>query len=77
MRITMVGFLSNVKRSDLEKKVKASDIVDDIDMEDLDKVDCMKDITIVFKEPIDARFIGKTLTELLSGIEKTVAAEDE
>jgi len=77
MRITMVGFLSNVKRADLEKKLAASDIVDDTDIENLDKVDGMKDVTVVFKEPIDARFIGKTMMDLLGNVEKKMVAEDE
>ncbi len=77
MQITMVGFLSNVKRADLEKRLSSSDIVDDTDIENLDKVDGMKDVTVVFKEPIDARFIGKTLAELLGNIEKKISAEDE
>ena len=77
MRITMVGFISNVKRADLEKKLAASDIIDDTDIENLDKVDGVKDVTVVFKEPIDARFIGKTMMDLLGTIEKKMSADDE
>ncbi len=73
----MVGFLSNVKRADLEKKLGSCDFVDDVDIENLDKVDGMKDVTVVFKEPIDARFIGKTMASLLDGVEKKMVAEDE
>jgi len=77
MRITMVGFLSNVKRADLEKKLASSDIVDDTDIENLDKVDGMKDVTVVFKERLTRVSSEKTMMDLLGSVEKKMAAEDE
>ncbi len=77
MRITTVGFLSNIKRAELEKRLSSSGIVDDFDIENLDAADGMKDVMVVFKEPVDARFLGDELKELLGGLEKNIAAEDE
>jgi len=77
MQITTVGFLSNIKRADLEKKLSSAGNVDDFDIESLDKADGMKDIMVVFKEPVDAKFLGAELTELLGGLEKKMVSEEE
>lgn len=77
MQITTVGFLSNIKRAELEKKLSSAENIDDFDIENLDKADGMKDIMIVFKEPVDAKFLGEELTELLGTLEKKIAADEE
>ena len=77
MQITTVGFLSNIKRAELEKKLSSTDNIDDFDIENLDKADGMKDVMVVFKEPVDAKFIGAEMTELLGGLEKKIASEEE
>lgn len=77
MQITTVGFLSNVKRIELEKKLKTAENIDDFDIESLDKADGMKDVMVVFKEPVDAKFLGEELTSLLGGLEKKIVADEE
>ena len=77
MEITTVGFLATIKRVDVEKTLKSSALVDDYDIEDLDKVDGKKDIMIVFKTPIDSKFVGPKLQELLGKFEKKIALNDE
>ena len=77
MEVTSVGFLANAKRSELEKTLKGSSLVDDYDIEDLDKVDGKKDIMLIFKTPIDSKFVGPRLQEILGKLEKKVALNDE
>ena len=77
MQITTVGFLSNIKRAELDKKLSSAENIDDFDIENLDKADGMKDVMVVFKEPVDAKFLGEELTELLGGLEKKIASEEE
>ena len=77
MEVTAIGFLASIKRSELERVLKASDIVDDFDIEDLDKVDGKKDIMLMLKEPIDAKYIGETLSDLLGKLEKKIVVNDD
>lgn len=61
MDVTTVGFLIDEKRAALESKIKKSGVVDDFDIEDLDKADNRKDVMITFKEPVDSKFLQETL----------------
>lgn len=77
MEITTVGFLANAKRSELEKILKSSDMIDDFDIEELDKIDGRKDVMLVFKTPIDAKYVGSKLNELLGKIEKKMVINED
>ena len=64
MDVTSVGLLIDEKRSVLEKKLNNSE-VDDFDIEDLDKNDGRKDVMIIFKDSVDARYIYQKLYDIL------------
>lgn len=77
MQVTMVGFLVNARKKDLETAITKSGIVDDFDMEELDKKDGLKDVTVILKNPIDAKFVGQTLTGILGTVEQKLALDEE
>lgn len=64
MDITSVNLLVDEKRSVLEKKLKNPE-VDEFDIEDLDKKDCRKDVVIIFKDVVDARYVYQKLHDIL------------
>ena len=64
MDVTSISILIDEKRTVLEKKLKHGDI-DDFDIEDLDKVDGRKDVMIIFKDAVDARYLYKKLFDIL------------
>lgn len=77
MEITSMTFLIDEKRAALEKKLKASEKIDDFEIEELDKNDSRKEVTVAFKEPINARFISDVLKSIFGQIGgKKVSVEE-
>lgn len=78
MEITSVSFLIDQKRAVLEKKLSSSALVDDYDIEDLDKTDSRKDVVVTFKEPVSVRFIQETLKKIVGeiGAKRPIAEEE-
>lgn len=68
MEITSISFLVDEKRDVLKKKIEGSKLVDDFDIEDLDKVDGRKDVVITFKEPVNARFLPEILKKIFGEV---------
>lgn len=64
MDITSVNLLVDEKRTVLEKKLKNPE-VDEFDIEDLDKTDSRKDVVIIFKDVVDARYVYQKLYDIL------------
>jgi len=77
MEVTTIGFLIDEKRAVLEKKLKASSLIDDFDIEDLDKSDVRKDVFVTFKEPINARFLNDTLKKIFGEIKGRAPSDEE
>lgn len=77
MEVTSVSFLIDEKKAELEKKIKASGLIDDYEIEELDKVDGRKDVTISFKEPVNARFLRDILLKIFGEIKGRKPTEEE
>ncbi len=64
--VTTVSFLINSSRSELENLLKNNEYVDDYEIEDLDDKDIRKDVFVIFKNPIDIRYLSNILQDILN-----------
>jgi hypothetical protein len=69
MFVTTIEFVVDIKRKDLEEKLKAYDNFDEYDMEDLDKKDIRKGVFAIFKNPIDLRYLEEELIKNIGIVE--------
>lgn len=68
MQINSIGLLVRAKRSELESKLKNNGEIDDFDIQDLDKIDEMKDVMISFTNPVDLKYASDSIQDLLKDI---------
>ncbi|MBW6451210.1 MAG: hypothetical protein K0B02_00585 [DPANN group archaeon] len=65
MNVTSIEFTANIKKSVLEDVIKKIDIIEEFDIEELDKNDGMKDIIISFSNPINIKYLTEALKPLI------------
>lgn len=73
----MLEMLIDEKRAILEKKLKTSGLIEDFEIEDLDKADRRKNIMLAFKNPVDAHFLNQLLVSILGQNQKKRLIEEE
>ncbi len=65
VQITSISFLINMQREELERKLRDNEYVDEFEIEDLDDKDVRKDVFIIFKNPVDSKYVNDILKEIL------------
>ncbi len=63
--ITTLSFLINIPRAELEEKLKNNEYIDEFEIEELDDKDIRKDVFIIFKNPVDIRYLPNVISEIL------------
>ena len=65
MNVTSLELTADVKKSVLESAIKKMDIIEEYDIEELDKGDGRKDIIIAFKNPVHIKYVSEALVPLM------------
>ncbi len=65
IQITSISFLINMQREELEEKLRGNEYIDEFEVEDLDDKDIRKDVFIIFKNPVDSKYVNDILREIL------------
>lgn len=77
MEITMLEMIIDEKRTILEKKLKGSNLIEEFEIEDLDKVDRRKTVLLVFKNPVDAHYLNQLLISIFGATQKKQLIEED
>lgn len=76
MEITTVVLIVDEKRAVLEKALK-NPLVDDHEIEDLDKKDGRKEVVVCFANPVESKYVNGVLSDIFGGIGTKKVSEEE
>lgn len=77
MNVTSLEFTADIKKSVLEEAIKKMNIIDEYDIDELDKKDGRKDIILAFKNPIHIKYLASALEPLVKAIPATKQVDED